>query len=45
MDTVTIAATASRTVLGSMSDFVNMPLYYPPGLVLLERAVSSRRHL
>ncbi|HKO47140.1 MAG TPA: hypothetical protein VJV79_05420 [Polyangiaceae bacterium] len=40
METVMIAATASRTVLGSMNDFVNMLSFDPPGLPLLARALS-----
>lgn len=40
MDAVVLAATASRTVLGSMNDFANMLSFDPPGLTLLSRTLS-----
>lgn len=39
MEPVVVSKTASRTVLGSMNDFVNMLSFYPPNLPVLERAV------
>ena len=40
MDPVVVNKTASRTVLGSMNDFVNMLSFYPPGLPLLQLALN-----
>ena len=40
MDRVVVSKTASRTVLGSMNDFVNMLSFYPPGLPLVQLALS-----
>lgn len=40
MDPVVVSKTASRTVLGSMNDFVNMLSFYPPGLPLLQLALN-----